>query len=48
MKGLRERMQQEINSVSKQAHAIKAKIEALDKDNAQNIGKKVCYNIINY
>ena len=35
MKVLREQMQDDINSVSKQVHGIKAQLEALDRDNQQ-------------
>lgn len=41
MKVLREKMQDDINSVSKQVQAIKAKLEALDRDNQQAKLKKV-------
>lgn len=41
MKELREQMQDNINSVSKKVHGIKAKLEALDRDNQQARQKKV-------
>jgi len=41
MKILREQMQDDINSVSKQVHGIKAKLEALEKDNQEARQKKV-------
>jgi len=42
MKVLREQMQDAINAVSKQVHGIKAKLEALDRDNQQSKQKKGC------
>lgn len=42
MKELREQMQDNINSVSKQVHGIKAKLEALDRDNQQARQRKGC------
>lgn len=42
MKNLREQMQEDINTVSKQAHQIKSKLEALDKSNQESLKKKDC------
>ncbi|GMH45802.1 hypothetical protein BSKO_13765 [Bryopsis sp. KO-2023] len=42
MKNLREQMQDDINAVSKQAHGIKAMLEALDKSNAESLKQKDC------
>eukprot|EP00210_Caulerpa_lentillifera_P007680 g7331.t1 len=42
MKTIREKMQDEINSVSKQVHAIKGKLEALDRNNQIAKTQKGC------
>ena len=44
MKGIREKMQDEIDEVNKIAHQVKNRLERLDKMNEQALGRPVSFS----